>query len=85
MPRDDCVWSAEQIAAASRAANAPRSEERVWEGKGIVWWSEWVTRNRREAVLILEDGTRYVIQERVQGAEEEASPPNSHRSPRAVE
>jgi hypothetical protein len=63
MPRGDCVWSAELFDAASRAANAERDKERVWNGQRIMWWSEWRVRNRREAVLILEDGARFVIKE----------------------
>ena len=83
MARDDCVWSAEMIDAASRAESAHRSEERIWQGEPIVWWSQWVARDRREAVLILEDGTRYVIRERVQ--EQEAAPPDGRPRQDAVE
>jgi len=85
MARDDCVWSADEIAAASRAANAPRSEERIWRGQPIMWWSEWVAHHRREAVMILENGTRYVIREREQDAQEESAPYSGHRRRHRVE
>jgi hypothetical protein len=60
MARDDCVWTAEEMDAARRAANAERSEHRVWQGQRIAHWSEWRTPLGHEAVLILDDGRRFL-------------------------
>jgi hypothetical protein len=75
MARDDTVWTAAQIDSARRAATAERGEDRMWQGRRIAHWSEWRTPLRHEAVLILDDGARYVIRE------QEDSPPATAERP----
>jgi hypothetical protein len=47
-----------------KASMAAATEERKWEGRKIIGWSEWVGRdNHKHAVMVLDDGARYVIHE----------------------
>ena len=58
--KDDVVWPHEKIWQASMAA----TEDRRWEGRKSTGWSEWVGGdNHKHAVIVLDDGTRYVIHE----------------------
>jgi hypothetical protein len=55
-------WSRENIWQASIAA---ATDERKWEGRRIIGWSEWTGGdNLRHAMLVLDDGNRYQIHER---------------------
>ncbi len=59
--KDDVIWPREKIWKASMAA---ATEDRRWDGRKIVGWSDWVGGdNHKHAVMVLDDGTRYVIHE----------------------
>jgi hypothetical protein len=54
-------WSREKIWRASRAA---ATEDRRWEGRRIVGWSEGMGSDHKwHAVLVLDDGSRFQIHE----------------------
>jgi len=43
---------------------AAATENRRWERRKAIGWSEWVGGdNHKHAVMVLDDGTRYVIHE----------------------
>jgi hypothetical protein len=55
------IWPREKIWKASMAA---ATEDWWWDGRKIIGWSEWVGGdNHNHAVMILDDGTRYVTHE----------------------
>ncbi len=59
--RDDVIWPREKIWQANMAA---ATQDRRWEGRQIIGSSEWVAGdNKKHAVMVLDDGTRYVIHE----------------------
>jgi hypothetical protein len=58
--RNDVYWPLEQIREADMAA---AQEGRRWEGRRIMGWSMWKAGAYWHAVMVLEDGTRYVIHE----------------------
>ena len=43
---------------------AAATEDQRWEDRQIIGWSDWVDGdNHKHAVMVLDDGTRYVIHE----------------------
>jgi hypothetical protein len=58
--RDDVYWPMENIGQAGMAA---AQEDRRWEGRRIMYLSMWKSGDYWHAVMVLEDGTRYVIHE----------------------
>ena len=55
------IWPRQKIWQATMAA---ATEDRRWEGRKIIGWSKWVgCDNRKHAVMVLDDGTCYVIHE----------------------
>ncbi len=58
---EDVSWSREKMLKASMAAATP---ERLWQGRHIIGWLDWVgVDQRRHAILVLDDGTRLRIHE----------------------
>ena len=54
-------WSCEKMVKASMAAASP---DRMWRGRHIIGWLDWVgVDQRRHAILVLDDGTRLRIHE----------------------
>jgi hypothetical protein len=59
--KDDVLWPRKRIWQASMAA---ATADRRWEGRHIIGWSEWTsTYGKKQAAMVLDDGTRYVIHE----------------------
>ena len=59
--KDDVIWPREKIWKASMAA---ATEDQRWEDRQIIGWSDWVDGdNHKHAVMVVDDGTRYVIHE----------------------
>jgi hypothetical protein len=59
--KDDVLWPGERIWQASMAA---ATVDRRWESRRIIVWSEWTDAyGKKQAVMVLDDGTRYVIHE----------------------
>jgi hypothetical protein len=59
---DEVSWSREKMLKASMAAATP---ERMWQGRHIIGWLDWVgVDKRRRAILVLDDGTRLQIHEK---------------------
>jgi len=59
--KDEVYWPRERIWQASMAA---ATEDRRWEDRRIIGWSEWAgVFGKKQAVMVLDDGTRYVIHE----------------------
>jgi hypothetical protein len=47
-----------------QASMAAATDERKWEGRRIIGWSEWTGGdNLRQAMLMLDDGSRFQIHE----------------------
>jgi hypothetical protein len=57
----EVTCSLEKMVKASLAAATP---ERMWHGRHIIGWMDWVgVDGRRHAILVLDDGTRLRIHE----------------------
>jgi hypothetical protein len=60
---DKVSWSREKMLKACMAAATPK---RMWQGRHIIGWLDWVgVDKRRHAVLVLDDGARLQIHEKV--------------------